>query len=43
VPHRASNILDSLRAWMEKNNRATTVVLRFMFGAFFIAKGFSAP
>ena len=27
VPGRASNILDSLRAWMEKNNRAITVAL----------------
>jgi len=43
VPQRASNILDSLRAWMEKNNRTITVVLCFVFGAFFLVRGFSGP
>jgi hypothetical protein len=35
VPQRASTLLGSLRAWTEKNNRAITVVLCFVFGAFF--------
>jgi Sap, sulfolipid-1-addressing protein len=39
VPHRASNVLGSLRVWMEKNNRIITVVLCFVFGAFFLARG----
>ena len=43
MPQRASNILDSLRAWMEKNNRAITVVLCFVFGAFFFIRGLSGP
>jgi uncharacterized iron-regulated membrane protein len=42
-PHRVSKILDSLRAWMEKNNRTITVVLCFVFGAFFLVRGFSGP
>ncbi len=41
VPRRASNILGSLRAWMEKNNRTITVVLCFVFGAFFLVRGLS--
>ena len=41
VPHKASNMLGSLRAWMEKNNRAITVVLCFVFGAFFLVRGLS--
>jgi len=41
VPQRASNMLGSLRAWMEKNNRTITVVLCFVFGAFFLVRGFS--
>jgi hypothetical protein len=43
VPHRASNMLGSLRVWMEKNNRAITVVLCFVFGAFFLVRGLSGP
>jgi Sap, sulfolipid-1-addressing protein len=43
VPQRASNMLESLRRWMEKNNRAITVVLCFVFGAFFLVRGFSGP
>jgi hypothetical protein len=43
VPQRASNMLGSLRAWMEKNNRAITVVLCFVFGAFFLVRGLSGP
>jgi Sap, sulfolipid-1-addressing protein len=42
-PHRASNILDSLRARMDKNNRTIRVVLCFVFGAFFLVRGFSVP
>jgi hypothetical protein len=41
VPHRASNMLGTLRAWMEKNNRTITVVLCFVFGAFFLVRGLS--
>jgi hypothetical protein len=40
VPQRASTMLGSLRAWMEKNNRAITVVLCFVFGAFLLLRGF---
>ena len=43
VPQRASSMLESLRAWMEKHNRAITVVLCFVFGAFFLVIGFSGP
>ena len=43
VPQRASNMLESLRRWMEKNNRVITVVLCFVFGAFFLVRGFSGP
>lgn len=38
VPQRASTVLGSLRAWMEKNSRAITVVLCFVFGAFFLLR-----
>jgi hypothetical protein len=41
VPQRASNMLMSLRIWMEKNNRTITVVLCFVFGVFFLVRGFS--
>jgi hypothetical protein len=41
VPQRASKMLGSLRAWMEKNNRPITVVLCFVFGAFFLVRGLS--
>jgi len=43
VPGRASNILDSLRAWMEKNKRAITVALCFVFGAFFLLRSLLGP
>ena len=39
VPQRASEVLGSLRTWMEKNNRPITVVLCLVFGAFFLARG----
>src|SRR5829696_5826704 len=39
VPQRASKVLGSLQAWMEKNSRAITVVLCFVFGAFFLLRG----
>jgi hypothetical protein len=41
VPQRASKMLGSLRAWMEKKNRAITIVLCFVFGAYFLARSFS--
>ena len=41
VPNRASEVLGSLRAWMEKHNRVITVVLCFVFGAFFLIRGLS--
>ncbi len=37
-PQRASKMLESLRAWMERNNRAVTVVLCFIFGALFLGR-----
>ena len=43
VPQRASKVLGTLRKWMEKNNRTITVVLCFVFGAFFLVRGFSGP
>ena len=39
VPQRASSVLGSLRAWMQKNNRTITVVLCLVFGAFFLIRG----
>jgi hypothetical protein len=39
VQQRASTILDSLRTWMGKHNRAITVVLCLAFGAFFLVGG----
>lgn len=41
MPQRASSMLESLRAWMEKNNRPITVVLCLVFGAFFLVRGVS--
>jgi hypothetical protein len=43
VPQQASAVLDSLRAWMEKNGRAITVVLCFVFGAFFLVRSLWGP
>jgi hypothetical protein len=43
VPQRASEVLGSLQAWMEKNSRAITVVLCFVFGAFFLFRGLWGP
>jgi hypothetical protein len=40
VPQWASAVLGYLRAWMEKNSRAITVVLCFVFGAYFLLRGF---
>jgi cadmium resistance protein CadD (predicted permease) len=39
VPQRASAILEFLRRWMGKHNRAITVVLCLAFGAFFLVGG----
>jgi hypothetical protein len=36
APQRASTILESLRTWMGKHNRAMTVVLCLVFGTFFL-------
>ena len=41
VPNGASKVLASLRAWIEKNGRVITVVLCFVFGAFFLIRGLS--
>ena len=38
-PHRASTMLGSLQTWMGNNNRTITVVLCFVFGAFFLVRG----
>ena len=43
VPQRASAMLGSLRAWMEKNNRAITVALCFVFGSFFLLRSLVGP
>jgi hypothetical protein len=40
-PHRASTMLGSLQRWMGDNNRTFTVVLGFVFGAFFLVRGLS--
>jgi hypothetical protein len=39
VPARASTIMQSLRAWMGKHNRTITVLICFVFGTFFLARG----
>ena len=39
VPRRASTMLGSLQTWMRKHNRAITVVICFVFGAFFLVRG----
>jgi hypothetical protein len=39
VPQWASTILESLRTWMGKHNRAITVVLCLAFGAFCLVGG----
>jgi hypothetical protein len=39
VPQRASNMLGSLRVWMQNNNRTIMVVLCLVFGAFFLVRG----
>lgn len=41
TPNRASSMLGSLRAWIERNNRAITGVLGFAFGALFLVRGLS--
>jgi hypothetical protein len=41
MPNRASDMLGSLRAWMEKNQGVITDVLCFVFGAFFVVRGLS--
>jgi hypothetical protein len=43
VPHLVSKMLCHLRAWMETNNRAITLVLCFVFGAFFLLRGLWGP
>jgi len=39
APQRASTILESLRRWMGRHNRAITVVLCLVFGALFLLRG----
>ena len=39
VPQRASTMLGSLQTWMGNNSRAITVVICFVFGAFFLMRG----
>lgn len=39
APQRVSSRLGSLQAWMGKHNRTITVVICFVFGAFFLARG----
>jgi Sap, sulfolipid-1-addressing protein len=38
----ASTVLGSLRTWMGKHNRAITVAICFVFGAFFLVRGLLA-
>jgi len=39
LPHKASTMLGSLQTWMGNNNRAITVVICLVFGAFFLMRG----
>ena len=39
VPRRASRMLGSLQAWMGKHGRTITVMICFVFGAFFFVRG----
>jgi hypothetical protein len=39
LPRRASSLLGSLRAWMERNSRTITIVLCLVFGSFFLVRG----
>jgi hypothetical protein len=39
VPQRASTMLGSMQTWIGNNNRAITVVICLVFGAFFLARG----
>jgi Sap, sulfolipid-1-addressing protein len=39
VPRRAATMLGSLQTWMRKRNRAITVVICLVFGAFFLLRG----
>jgi Sap, sulfolipid-1-addressing protein len=39
APQRASTMLGSLRTWMGKHSRTITVVICFVFGAFFLLRG----
>ena len=39
APLRATSMLGALQAWMVKRNRAITVVIGFVFGAFFLVRG----
>jgi hypothetical protein len=39
TPQRASSMLGALQAWMGKHNRTITVVVCFVFGAFFLLRG----
>jgi hypothetical protein len=41
APGRASTMLASLRTWMRKHNRTITIVICFVFGAFFFVRGLS--
>jgi hypothetical protein len=41
VPHKGSVMLGTLQAWMGNNNRAITVVICLVFGAFFLVRGLS--
>jgi hypothetical protein len=42
APQRASSMLGSLQAWMGKHSRKITVVICFVFGAFFLLRGLLA-
>jgi Sap, sulfolipid-1-addressing protein len=39
APPRASAMLGALQVWMSKHSRAITLVICFVFGAFFLIRG----
>ena len=41
APGCTSTMLGSVRTWMRKHNRTITVVVCFVFGAFFLVRGLS--
>jgi putative Mn2+ efflux pump MntP len=42
APQRASSILSGVGSWLDANNRAITIVVSAVFGAYFLTKGITA-